>query len=441
MKPVESVIDSEWALLSALIHGGAHAHHEAKGAGLRESHFRDPATWLCYRTLSGLLDTHAAIDRPMLRKSLKDAWANAERKPGITSDTALTTLYDGAWTSTNVLHHTRRITKAAMLTAAQGTFCDLAEVAPDWDGDGASFLAEAQRRLFSIESPAEVRGKMLSDLIPRLWEKLETEYDSPSQLRGLSTGIPTLNRMTRGLCPGQLWIVAGKTGHGKTALAATVALHAALSAPGGTFSFEMDWEELCERYIFTFSGISSQRWRDKVLTPSERSRLREMQEKLARLPLWVDDDGSITISEIVSRLRYNAFQGNCRWAVVDYTQLISADDQDKQSKQSRELEVRNIVRFLKNVARELKITLIALSQLNDQGEARESRAIEQFADIFLEIRLMDDLNAPDFSTREELNYDLLVRKCRGGRRGKIPMLFFPAQTRFMEVEVNHDPTF
>jgi replicative DNA helicase len=259
---------------------------------------------------------------------------------------------------------------------------------------------------------------------------------------GISTPFPTLTRMTGGLRPGDLVIVAAQTGAGKTALAINFASHAASRGHAGAiFSLEMDAEQISDRIICARSGMDSQvlrRAESGLLDQDRRAGISRAIAAAAELPIYISDRDRSTVPSMLAELRRLIARQKLDFIVVDYIQLASGVGRFDR----RADEVASITRGLKRIAGELHVPVIALSQFNRESaknsrepelhDLRESGSIDQDATLVLMIHFtrMYDVNA-GVDTGEA---KLLVRKQRNGPTGWIPLTFHAPSGRFYEQE-------
>jgi replicative DNA helicase len=317
---------------------------------------------------------------------------------------------------------------------------DLTRLGDEWDGDSTGFLDEAQRRFLSLAAgndAAESRPRRIADLMGDFWQRFEEEYENPQAQRGLPTGFPALDDRIRGLCGGELIVIAAETGQGKSALAANIAVNTCrLTGKAAVlFSLEMQWRELLERMVFAESGVDSTGYRRKALSEREWQQLADARDRLASMNISIHDDSGLTASRIVTSCREAKFAKSCDLVVVDYTQLVSPPEaigRNPARQENREREVAMVVHALQRMAMDLNVPVIALSQLNDDGRVRESRAISHFANVMLRLKCLEDPDGEGYSEKTEYSYDLIVEKCRAGQKGKIPLVFCPSLTRFKE---------
>ena len=259
------------------------------------------------------------------------------------------------------------------------------------------------------------------------------DYDAAGErLPGVPTGLSALDRILGGLCPGRLTVIAGKPGAGKTTLMLQMALTAARSgSPVIIVSCEMSEPEVCRTLLSRHAGISLSPADvlalDERTRAEQRRRLMDAVDQIAMMPISVEYRPGISVSQLRHLLRHHSLRG-AKLAVVDYIQLV---DGRTRRDQSREQEVAEVALTLKTLAGQLGLSIVAGSQVNDAGEVRESRAIEQHADALIVLEradVGDALNPPPVRTVEAQ-----VRKNRHGAVGKLQLGFCPAKASFAEV--------
>jgi len=320
-------------------------------------------------------------------------------------------------------------------------------------------IEEIERKLFQIatsthqkefQSAEEVMVKTIG------WIK-ERVQQGGQIVTGLDTGFVELNRMTSGLGAGDLIIIAARPAMGKTSFALNIASNVAHQKKGvAIFSLEMPAEQLMLRMVSANARIPLQDLRRGDLDDEGWRRLTATADRLSKLPIFIDDEGNITINTIKSKLRKLKVQHpELSLAIVDYLQLISGQ------KRERHLEIAEISRGLKLLARELQIPIIALSQLNRALESRpnkrpilsdlrESGAIEQDADLIMfiyrdsvykeleerkkeqEAKEKGKEYKPQFINKDPDDVEIIIGKQRNGPIGTINMLFHKKYTLFTD---------
>ena len=264
------------------------------------------------------------------------------------------------------------------------------------------------------ESKAET--KHISDILARRLDYYEKLATSGSVIEGLTTGIDPLDRAIRGLRAGNMIVIAAATKAGKTSLALNIMTHVALSGHSvGIFSLEMNEGELADRLIAAHAEIDLSVITRSGLSWSERDRLMDAVGILSKTGIFVRDESVLAPLQFRAAARKLVVQHKCKLLIVDYAQLMEPASRDD----NRERQVAECSRTIKTTAAELEIPIIVLSQLNEQGRSRESRTLEQDANIFAVI--------------EEIEFEhyLNIKYARDCARTKIPLTFRKEYTRFV----------
>lgn len=258
---------------------------------------------------------------------------------------------------------------------------------------------------------------------------------------GLPTGYKSLDQITRGLQPSDLIIIAARPAMGKTALALNLAMRAAITqkATVGVFSLEMSDKQLIQRMASLWGKIPYDNLCSGQLSPEEGERLFQTTELLNKAPLYINETPALTMLELRSQARRLKIEHNLDLIVVDYLQLLRSP----RKSDSRELEISDISRSLKALAKELNIPVIALSQLNRRleeradkrpllSDLRESGSIEQDADLVLFIYRDEVYNKKEDNPKKGIA-ELIIGKHRNGRIGTVELSFLPRYTAFEEL--------
>ena len=309
--------------------------------------------------------------------------------------------------------------------------------------DAAQLLDEAERKVLEI-AEAGSRGQQgfiaMPPLLTQVVERIETLYgrDNPSDITGTATGFTDLDRLTSGLQPGELIIVAGRPSMGKTALAINIAENVALDSklPVAIFSMEMNASQIAMRMLGSVGKLNQQDLRTGRLQDDDWGRLTHALGRLNDAPIYIDESGALSALEVRARSRRLHRQNNLGLIVVDYLQLMSSNA--GKASENRATEISEISRSLKALAKELHVPVIALSQLNRSleqrpnrrpvmSDLRESGAIEQDADLILFIYRDEVYNSdsPDKGKAE-----IIIGKQRNGPIGMVPLAFRGEYTRF-----------
>ena len=304
-------------------------------------------------------------------------------------------------------------------------------------------LDEAEQKIFNIgeEGSRMKQGfQSMDSLVVELLDRVQEMADNPNDITGVPTGFHDLDRMTSGLQPGDLVVLAARPSMGKTAFAINIAEHVALNEglPVAVFSMEMGASQLAVRIVGSIGRINQGHLRTGKLTDDEWPRLTEAIERLRTVSLHIDETPGLTPSELRANARRLARQcGKLGLIVVDYLQLMSGSSSD--GGDNRATELGEISRGLKMLAKELQCPVIALSQLNRSVEQRtdkrpmmsdlrESGAIEQDADIIMFI-YRDEYYTKD-ACKEPGVAEIIIGKQRNGPTGTVKLAFLNMLTRF-----------
>src|SRR5215210_913655 len=314
---------------------------------------------------------------------------------------------------------------------------DIAEMGYSVPEDVASAVDEAEAMVFNVaqrrvtDSMANIR-----DLLSAQLDHLEALFERNQEITGVPTGFIDLDRQLAGLQPSNLVIIGGRPGTGKTSFALGIAANAALEArtPVLIFSLEMSHRELTQRLLCSEARVDATRMRNGKLLESDWPKISHAVGRLGEAPLFIDDNPHLTIMEIRAKARRLKSREGLGLIVIDYMQLMSG----RSNAENRQVEISEMSRGLKILARELNVPVIALSQLSRNLESRadkrpilsdlrESGSLEQDADvvIFLYRDEVYNRETPDRGTAE-----VIVAKHRNGPIGVTHLAFLDHYTRF-----------
>jgi replicative DNA helicase len=304
----------------------------------------------------------------------------------------------------------------------------------------AELLDEAERKVFEIAEQGARGGggfHSIKSLLTKAVDRIETLFEQDDPITGLSTGFTDLDRMTSGMQPADLVIVAGRPSMGKTALAMNIVENVAINSgkPVAVFSMEMPGESLAMRMMSSLGRIDQHRVRTGSLEDDEWPRLTSAVSILAEAQMYIDDTPAMNPTEVRARARrLMREQGELGLIMIDYLQLMQAPG----AAENRTNEISAISRSLKALAKELNVPVIALSQLNRSleqrtnkrpimSDLRESGAIEQDADLVIFIYRDEVYNedSPDKGVAE-----IIIGKQRNGPIGTIRLTFLGQYTKF-----------
>jgi replicative DNA helicase len=309
--------------------------------------------------------------------------------------------------------------------------------------NAGEILAQAERAVLNLGQQAMQRGfTVLSELFDDTIASLEERADG---MLGLRTGFYDWDRITQGLVAGNLIIVAGRPGMGKSSFAVNVAQHVAIRERRavGIFSLEMGDQELAARILSSEANLPFSLLRAGQLSPQQWSSLYDRAREVREAPLFIDDSPNPTLAEISSKSRRLKAEHDMALLIIDYMQLMQAGGRFE----SRQLEIAAISRGLKQLAKELAIPVVALSQLSRQTERRAGDHRPQLADLRESGSIEQDADMVCFVYRDELyNRDdpevkglaeLIVAKHRNGQTGTVNLVFMGETTSFKNFEHHH----
>jgi replicative DNA helicase len=361
---------------------------------------------------------------------------------GIGGKNAVLRIQTGTPAASNAAFYARIVAEHALLRRLVSVGSEIAELGYTLPDDITEVLDRAESLVFDVANRRQttsLRGihATLQDSLAHL----EALFEHDGQTTGIPTGFRDLDEVLLGWQPSNLIVVAARPGQGKTAFALGTATHAALHEhrPVIFFSMEMGYLELTQRILAAEAGINSRLLRTGRIPESDWTRISTAVGRLADAPLFIDDNPHLTVMDMRAKCRrLKAQHGDLGLVVVDYLQLMSTG---QRRAENRQVEVSDLSRGLKVLARDLDVPVIALSQLNRSleyradkrpmlADLRESGALEQDADIVAFI-YRDDTYNPDSS--EKGMAELIVAKHRNGPTAKVRLAFLEHLTRFSDL--------
>ena len=404
-----------------------------------ESDFYRADHRLIYRHISKLIGNSRPADVITVAESLE----STRELDGIGGLAYLGALAQNTPTAANIRRYAEIVRERAIMRKLAEVGTDIAETAYNPMGkEAGQLLDEAESKVFAI-SEEGARGKQgfldMQPLLTQVVERIDMLYnrDNPSDVTGVPTGFTDLDRMTSGLQPGDLVIVAGRPSMGKTSLALNMGEHVALETgmPVGIFSMEMGASQLVMRMLGSVGKLDQHKVRTGRLADEDWRKLTDAVGRLNDAPIHIDETAALNALELRARARRLHRQyGKLGLIVVDYLQLMSASSQGE----NRATEISEISRGLKALAKELNVPVVALSQLNRSleqrpnkrpvmSDLRESGAIEQDADLILFI-YRDEVYNPDSPDKGKA--EVIIGKQRNGPIGTVTLVFQGEYTRF-----------
>jgi replicative DNA helicase len=388
-----------------------------------------------YEAMLGLHGQREPIDLV----TLGDELARRDRLEPIGGPAYLASLMNMVPTAVHVEHYGRIVERKAVLRNLIGAAGKIAAVGYEEANDAEAAIDRAEGILFEISQRRTVGGfESLATLLGQAYDRLEYLHEHRGQILGIPSGLSQLDALLGGFQPSDLIILAARPSVGKTSMALNIAQHAAVheGKKVGVFSLEMSKEQLALRLLSAESGINPRPLQSGFVDETDWSKIAQVMNSMHAAPMWIDDSPVLTVLELRTKARrLEAEQRGLDLLIVDYLQLMQGSFSAKEP--NRVQEVSEISRGLKQLSRELKVPVIALSQLSrgveQRGSAeprlsdlRESGSIEQDADVVIFLYRDGEANA-------DSDVELIkakVAKHRNGPIGEVPLQFRKTNTRF-----------
>lgn len=398
---------------------------------------------LIFQTMLTLNDRNEAIDLITVKEQL-DSLNLLEDVGGVGY---LTELAMAVPTAANVGHYAKIVEQKALLRNLIQTATDIVTKGFEQGDEVETILDEAERMIMEVSERRNRSGFLaIADVLNTTFAEIDRLSQLQEEITGLPTGYHALDKMTAGLQPEELIILAARPAVGKTAFALNIAQNVGTKTDKAVaiFSLEMGAESLVNRMLCAEGTIDASHLRTGQLTEEEWGNLVMAMGSLSQADIYIDDTPGIKISEIRAKCRKLAQEkGNLGLVLIDYLQLIEGT-----GRENRQQEVSEISRQLKKLAKELKVPVIALSQLSRGVEQRqdkrpvlsdirESGSIEQDADI-VAFLYRDDYYQRDSDEDAEEHEDnniieVIIEKNRSGSRGTVELLFIKEYNKFSSI--------
>lgn len=394
---------------------------------LRPEHFYKESHGAIFSAMLSLYEKREPIDLVTLSQELKEKGALDE----VGGAEYLAKLANFVPTAANITyygqivrdHHTKRELIKIGGKIADSAFDDAGEV--------FELMDFAEKQIFGISATYQKQFfTHIKDALGESIERLDEIASAGPGFRGISTGLSDLDNILGGFQPSNLIILASRPGQGKSALALNFATYMGVhdKIPVGLFSLEMSKEEVVDRLLVSQSRVDAWRLKTGRLEEEDFVKIQDAMGVLAEAPIFIDDTPAASIMEIRTKARRLELEHGVRFLIVDYLQLVKG-----RNLENRVQEVSEISQFLKNLARELKIPVLAISQLSRAVEQRGSRR-PQLADLRESGALEQDADVVMFLYRENPddieNAILEIQKHRNGRLGRVNLAFRPELVSF-----------
>ncbi len=396
--------------------------------------FYVPAHQAIFEAIVHLYNDNQPIDAVTVSDVLRRR-EELERVGGVSS---LTRLIDAVPTASNVTYYTSVVEETALRRGLIRAGSIISDLALEKEGDIIDILDRAEQSVLGIAQQRIGDGlQPVRPMLEGVLEKIEEMAESGSEFTGLATGFRDLDRKLAGLQKSNLIVVAARPSMGKSALALNIAQNvAARGEVVAVFSLEMSREEIVQRLLCSVGRVDSMKLRTGNLGPLWQ-RVVTAAARLHKIPIYMDDAAQVTVTDIRAKCRRLRRSVGLNLVVVDYLQLMSG-----LRRENRQQEIAEISRSLKELARELEVPIVAVSQLNRAveqredkrprlGDLRESGAVEQDADVVMFIYRHEYYHPDDIESKGVA--EILVAKHRSGAVGRIDMTFLPEFTLFTDM--------
>ena len=401
--------------------------------------FYRQAHQLIYEAAIGLYDKSEPVDIITVSEALSDQGKlDAAGGRSYINDLALSVASTG-----NIVYYAKIIRDKSILRQLIHAGTEIVCTSYETE-DSATAIDEAQQTIFQIAQQGMPDDLVhIKDVLPFSYEQIEERYANKGSLMGLASGFYDLDNMTSGFQKSDLIILAARPSMGKTAFCLNILTNVALreQKPVLMFSLEMGKEQLVLRMLCAEAEIDAQRIRTGEVTEADFSKISTAMGRLGDAPIYIDDKPGMTVMELRAKARKVQMEtgGELGMIIIDYLQLMEGSSSGKGGNDNRVQEISAISRGLKGIARELKVPVIALSQLSRAVEARqdkkpmlsdlrESGSIEQDADIVMFIYRDEYYNA---ESDRPGTADIIIAKQRNGPVGQVELLFRNSITRFL----------
>jgi replicative DNA helicase len=358
----------------------------------------------------------------------------------------LAALMHGVPTAVHVEYYARIVERNAVLRRLNSVGGQIAGLGYEEGLDLPVVLDKAESLLFGVtQRQSNADFVSIKRVLEEYFDRLDIVQHQRGNVVGVPTGFHDLDELTGGLQKSDLVIVAARPSVGKSSFGLSIAYNAAVQhgKSVGVFSLEMSAEQLVQRLLSICSGVETQRLRLGYMSDTEWQALSDAFGTMADVPIYFDDSAGLNVTEVRSRARRLQAEAGCDLLIIDYLQLMSGRKSD-----NRVQEVSEITRGLKQLARELNVPVIAMSQLSRAVESRtshvpmlsdlrESGSIEQDADIVMFI-YREELYNPE--TERKNIAEIHIAKHRNGPTGVVPLFFKNSTTHFSDLDVYRQPS-
>ncbi len=404
--------------------------------------YREPHATI-FSAIADLLERGEPVDIVTVVDSLR----NQGKLETVGGSSYIASLASVVPTASNALYYSRIVEQKSVLRRLIEAGTRIASLGYDTDTPLEELIDQSEKLVFTIAQRrlstdfVEIKG-----LVTEVYARIDNLFHNKRLTTGVRTGFEALDRMTAGFQSSDMVIVAARPSVGKTSFCLNMAEHVALreKLPVAIFSLEMSKEQLVQRMICSQARVDAQKVRTGFLSNEDMERLSNSVPELYRAPIYIDDTPGITLMEIRVKVRRLKMERGLGIVVVDYLQLMS----NRTRAENRVQEISEMTRGLKNLARELQVPIVVISQLSREVEKREGKkpqlsdlresgSIEQDADTVLML-FREDLYKQRESGEQTGSTDIIIAKQRNGPIGTVKLKFIKEYTRFENLGARGD---
>ncbi len=435
-------VDAEKGILGSILLAPGRVLDEAIQQQVGEKYFHHPAHARTFAVLVEMREANRPIDLISLTQFLEDRHLLEE----VGGAAAISELFTFVPTASNASYYLEILREKFLLREMIGVCTEFAARSYEEQGDVQVLLDEVEGKILAIGDD-RFRAKVpdMKELAMEALDNIEKLFQNRGALTGLASGFAGLDTMTNGLHAGEMIVIAARPSMGKTALAMNIAEHVAIE--GGkavaVYSLEMSTQQLMQRLLCSHARVDMKKVRDGFLGKQYMTSLIQATTRLSECKMFIDDTPGLSILELRARARRLKDRHDIQLIVIDYLQLLKSTS--KRGQENRQIEVAEISSGIKALAKELKIPIIVLAQLNRNPESRtgdskgrprlsdlrESGSIEQDADL-VGLLWREEYYADDDEEKKESEgrAEFLIAKQRNGPVGAVPLTFLKHITRF-----------
>jgi len=441
-RPLPQSIDAEKGLLGSILHSATALDDSM--AQMDSKHFHLVAHQRIFDVLIEMRNSGKPIDLIALTQILEDRRMLDE----VGGAGFITELFTFVPTAANADYYREIIREKFLLRKVIATCTEYVSRSYEEQGDVKILLDEVEARVLAIgEERFRATMPTMKEVVNLAISDIEKLISNKGAITGLPTGFATLDRMTNGLHEGEMFVIAARPSMGKTAFAMNIAENVAIDGnkPVAVFSLEMSSQQLVQRLLCSRARVNSRKLRDGFTNKSYLASLSATANILSKAKIFVDDTPGLSILELRAKARRLRNREKIELIVIDYLQLLRSNS--KRGQDNRQIEIQEISYGIKALAKELKIPVIVLAQLNRNPEQRtgdgkgrprlsdlrESGTIEQDADV-VGLLVREKYYAEDDDAKKEAagKATLIIAKQRNGPTGDIGLTFLEEFTRFEE---------